>query len=351
VVVSGLATGSIYALVALSLVIIYNATHTVNFAQGDMLDVSPLVAWSATRVSGCRCRSRLGCAVGAGALLGLLVERAIIRRAISATHWTCSSPLGLSLVLRRGRDRVDQRRVAFPALSRTAGEPRPVRVGAGLARHHRRLARPHARAHGVLSRHAAGRAMPRGWPQKPDAARLMGISVERVHAAAWVLASVVGAIAGVLIAPVTFLSPRWAHRINGFNGRRARRLRLDAGRRPRRMLLGVIENLAPLYLRRASATRCPSFVLIGILLCARAASGTRRAAEGLGASAARRARDGGGGGAGVAARGAKYFVFLAHARRVNAVVAIGLNLLSGYTNQLSFGHAGFLAVAPTWRRS
>ena len=40
----------------------------------------------------------------------------------------------------------------------------------------------------------------------------------------------------------------------------------------------------------------------------------------------------------------RYFVFLASLVLVNAVVAIGLNLLSGYTNQLSFGHAGFLAI-------
>jgi branched-chain amino acid transport system permease protein len=40
----------------------------------------------------------------------------------------------------------------------------------------------------------------------------------------------------------------------------------------------------------------------------------------------------------------RYFVFLASLVLVNAIVAIGLNLLSGYTHQLSFGHAGFLAV-------
>ncbi|MBI5628705.1 MAG: branched-chain amino acid ABC transporter permease [Candidatus Rokubacteria bacterium] len=40
----------------------------------------------------------------------------------------------------------------------------------------------------------------------------------------------------------------------------------------------------------------------------------------------------------------RYFVFLASLVLVNAVVAIGLNLLTGYTNQLSFGHAGFLAI-------
>jgi len=39
-----------------------------------------------------------------------------------------------------------------------------------------------------------------------------------------------------------------------------------------------------------------------------------------------------------------YFVFLASLIAINAIVAIGLNLLSGYTNQLSFGHAGFLAI-------
>src|SRR6266542_81893 len=103
VVVSGLATGSIYALVALSLVIIYNATRTVNFAQGEMLMVSAFVAWSANQGLGLPLPVALGCAVGAGALLGLLVERAIIRRAISATHWdVLIITLGLSLVLRSG---------------------------------------------------------------------------------------------------------------------------------------------------------------------------------------------------------------------------------------------------------
>ena len=52
-----------------------------------------------------------------------------------------------------------------------------------------------------------GRAM-RAGAQSQRAARLMGISVERVYAASWVLACVVGAIAGVLIAPVTFLSAK-----------------------------------------------------------------------------------------------------------------------------------------------
>ena len=64
VVVSGLATGSIYALMALSLVIIYNATRTLNFAQGEMLMVSTFVAWSAQRAAGAAAARR---APGGGA--------------------------------------------------------------------------------------------------------------------------------------------------------------------------------------------------------------------------------------------------------------------------------------------
>jgi branched-chain amino acid transport system permease protein len=52
VVVSGLATGCIYALMALSLVIVYNATRTLNFAQGEMLMFSTFVAWTAQRALG-----------------------------------------------------------------------------------------------------------------------------------------------------------------------------------------------------------------------------------------------------------------------------------------------------------
>ena len=103
VVVSGLATGSIYALMALSLVIIYNATRTLNFAQGEMLMVSTFVAWSAQRLLGLPLLAALLVAVLAAALLALVFERLVIRRAIGATHWdVLILTLGLSLILRAG---------------------------------------------------------------------------------------------------------------------------------------------------------------------------------------------------------------------------------------------------------
>jgi len=269
VVVSGLATGSIYALVALSLVIIYNATRTVNFAQGDMLMVSAFVAWSANQGLGLPLPVALGCAVGAGALLGLLVERAIIRRAISATHWdVLIITLGLSLVLRSSAGIVwTNDEVPFPALfSNRPVSLGPVRVapvslgiiGASLALMLALVAFFHATRF--------GRAM-RAVAQSQTAARLMGISVERVHAASWVLASVVGAIAGVLIAPVTFLSAKMGLvAVNGFTAAVLGGFGSMPGAVAGGMLLGVIENLAPLYLPSGIRYSVPFLVLIAILV-------------------------------------------------------------------------------------
>ena len=127
VVASGLATGCIYGLVALSLVIVYNATRTVNFAQGEMLMVSAFVAWSAQRTAGLPVPLALACGVVAGGLLAYLVERTIIRRALAATHWdVLIITLGLSLVLRAGAGMVwTNDELPFPPLFSN----RPVSIG------------------------------------------------------------------------------------------------------------------------------------------------------------------------------------------------------------------------------
>ena len=100
VVVSGLATGSIYALMAIALVIIYNATRTLNFAQGEMLMVSTFVGWTAMQALQAPLIVALAVAVVSAALLGFVLERVIIRHAISATHFdVLIITLGLSLIL------------------------------------------------------------------------------------------------------------------------------------------------------------------------------------------------------------------------------------------------------------
>ena len=92
VVVSGLATGSIYALMALSLVIIYNATRTLNFAQGEMLMISTFVGWTALQVLRAPLLVALLVAVVAAALLAWVAraDRSSATRSRRPTS-TCSS--------------------------------------------------------------------------------------------------------------------------------------------------------------------------------------------------------------------------------------------------------------------
>jgi len=269
VVVSGLATGCIYALVALSLVIVYNATRTVNFAQGEMLMVSAFVAWSAQHTAGLPLLAAVACGVAAGGLLAFLVERAIVRRALSATHWdVLIITLGLSLALRAAAGIVwTNEELPFPALfSNRPVAIGPVRVapvslgviGASLILMLALVA--------LFRATRFGRAM-RAVAQNQTAARLMGISVERVYSGAWVLAAVVGGVAGVLIAPVTFLSTKMGLiAINGFTAAVLGGFGSLPGAVAGGMLLGVIENLAPLYLPTGIRYSVPFLVMIGILV-------------------------------------------------------------------------------------
>ncbi|HEY3101529.1 MAG TPA: branched-chain amino acid ABC transporter permease [Methylomirabilota bacterium] len=269
VVVSGLATGSIYALMALALVIIYNATRTLNFAQGEMLMVSTFIGWAAQRALGWPLALSVVVAVVAAALMGWAVERLLIRRAVSATHWdVLIITLGLSLILRSLAGLVwthDE----FPFPSFFATRPMalgPVRVApVSLGIIGGSLALMTALA--VLFRWTRlGRAM-RAVAQNQRAARLMGISVERVYATSWMLAAVVGAVAGVLVAPVVFLSSKMGLIvINGFTAAVLGGFGSMPGAVAGGMLLGVIENVAPLYLPSGIRYSVPFLVLIAILV-------------------------------------------------------------------------------------
>jgi branched-chain amino acid transport system permease protein len=269
VVVSGLATGSIYALMALSLVIIYNATRTLNFAQGEMLMISTFVGWTTLQVLKAPLVVALLIAVVAAAVLAWGLERLLIRRAISATHFdVLIITLGLSLILRAAAGLLwthDE----FPFPSFFASQP--LAVGA---------ARVAPASLGIIGASLAlmlalaalfrwtrlGRAM-RAVAQNQRAARLMGISVERVYSASWILAAVVGAVAGVLIAPVIFLSSQMGLvAINGFTAAVLGGFGSMPGAVVGGMVLGVLENLAPLYLPSSIKHSVPFLLLITILI-------------------------------------------------------------------------------------
>src|SRR5260370_23813545 len=77
-VLAGLATGGIYASLALALVMIYQATHLVNFAQGEMAMFSTYIAWSLIN-AGMPYWPAFVLTVGISFLAGILIETVVIR--------------------------------------------------------------------------------------------------------------------------------------------------------------------------------------------------------------------------------------------------------------------------------
>jgi len=75
----GVAQGCVYALVALGFVLIYKATETVNFAQGDMMMLGAFFALTASTVLGLPYWATIVFAVLAMAAVGMLIERIVIR--------------------------------------------------------------------------------------------------------------------------------------------------------------------------------------------------------------------------------------------------------------------------------
>src|SRR2546423_2599229 len=76
---NGVANGTIYAAVALSLVLIWRATRIVNFAQGGMLMITTFIASSVIASSGSYWLGFV-VALASGLVLGAVVERVLVRR-------------------------------------------------------------------------------------------------------------------------------------------------------------------------------------------------------------------------------------------------------------------------------
>jgi branched-chain amino acid transport system permease protein len=234
-----------------------------------MLMVSTFIGWAAQRVFGMPLILALLVAVIAAGLMGWLVERVIIRRSIGATHWdVLIITLGLSLGLRAAAGLVwTHDEFPFPSFFGTRplalGPVRLAPVSLGIIAASLALM---AALYVLFTATRLGRAM-RAVAQNQRAARLMGISVERVYSRSWMLAAMVGAVAGVLVAPVVFLSSKMGLIvINGFTAAVIGGFGSMPGAVLGGMLLGVLENLAPLYLPSGIRYSVPFLVLIAILL-------------------------------------------------------------------------------------
>ena len=204
---AGLATGGIYASVALALVMIYQATHLVNFAQGELAMFCTYLAWTMIN-AGFGYWTAFLVTVGLAFVLGVVIERVIVRPVEN-------SPV-LAIVVVFIALLVILNSVAgwiYTYTIKTFPSPFPTEpfFGNSYLSSHEIGSMGVTLAvllllFGFFRYTPLGLAM-RAAAQNPASAKLVGIRVGWMLALGWGLAAAVGSVAGMMVAPVVFLDP------------------------------------------------------------------------------------------------------------------------------------------------
>jgi branched-chain amino acid transport system permease protein len=207
---SGVVFGMIYAAIALSLVLIWRGTRLLNFAQGGMAMLTTFVAIEVIYKTNSYWAGFLA-ALAAGLLLGAVSELAVVRPTVGKPELnSVIVTIGL-LILIEGLAGIffgGQYR-SFPAAFSIKG----LRVGStplGVSRSDVFTALAVLAVTLILAvtfRYTSAGLRMRAAAFNATVARLSGIRVARVLTVGWALAGLLGALAGVLVSPSTFLYP------------------------------------------------------------------------------------------------------------------------------------------------
>jgi branched-chain amino acid transport system permease protein len=207
-IVSGLTTGSIYALIALGFCIIHNATGIVNFTQVDFVSLGGLMMYTLLLGMGLPLVLAFAVAVFVVAGVGALVERFAIRPAKSrAVIILIFITIGVSILM-RGTFKIlwGKNQMALPHFSsesplilfRAAVLPQSLWILCITLIVVILL-------HLFFTRTRVGKAM-RATSFNSRAAALMGVNVNRMIQFSFALSGALGAVAGIIIVPITTLS-------------------------------------------------------------------------------------------------------------------------------------------------
>ena len=259
----GISFGMIYAAIALSLVLIWRGTRLLNFAQGGMAMFTTYIAIEVIYHTGSYWAG-FAAALAAGIVLGTVAQLVVIRPAqgkpdLNAVIITIGLLVlleGLAGIFYGGQFR------SFPAAFSVTG----LRVGStalGVSRFDVFVAAAVLVTTLLLAvgfRYTSAGLRMRAAAFNATVARLSGIRVARVITVSWALAGLLGALAGVLVSPSTFLYPNSMDSIFvfGFTAAVIGGLDSPVGAVTGGLLLGVVLNIAGGYLG-ADVTALPQY--------------------------------------------------------------------------------------------
>ena len=270
-ILGGLTSGALYALVALGIVLVYKATGTINFAHGEFVMISGFLAYTLYVIVGLPYLASILGAVVLGFVLGALAERIAFRPLMRANMVSLVlATVGVSFILKgTGRmlwgGRGDY--LTFPPLL----PPDPIIIGDIILVPQQLVVLAGAAAVMVafalffrLTR--VGKTM-QATADNPKAARLVGVKVEQVHMLAFGVGAAVAGAAAALMAPITLLYPDigFGLFIKGFAAAVLGGLNSMGGALLGGLIIGVVESLAGGYIA-TSFLEVSAFVVIMITL-------------------------------------------------------------------------------------
>ena len=264
---SGLAAGAVYASLALALVMIYRETDLVNFAQGEMAMFSTYIAWMLVNV-GMPFWAAFSLTLVASFVGGMIIERIVIRPVENAPVLAAVVvTIGLLLIFNALAGWL------FTYTLQEFPSPFPDRTLFGALMTTRDLGVIGVTlamlvALFVFFRFTATGLAMRAAAQNPESARLCGIPVGRMLAIGWGLAAAIGAVAGIMVAPVLFLDPNMMGGVllYAFTGALLGGITSPIGAVVGGLIVGVTENLVGAYLIASQLKLTVALALIVLVL-------------------------------------------------------------------------------------
>ncbi len=271
--IAGIAQGCIYGLIALGFVLIYKATETVSFAQGDLMMLGAFCGLVSMTVLGFPFWIAVPASIAAMAAFGFLAERAVVRPILGQPAFSIVMlTIGIGYVVRGLVTMV-------PSIgTETHTLPVPYKdatlSAAGLVLNVEQLVvigvtvMLCAGLYALFRFTRIGIAM-QAVSQNQLAAWYMGIPVQRLNALVWALAAAVAAIAGLLLAPITFV-----HANMGFIGLKAFPAAVVGGFTSLPgaivggLVIGLVESFAGFYLP-AGFKDVAAYVVVLVMLMLR----------------------------------------------------------------------------------
>jgi branched-chain amino acid transport system permease protein len=268
-ILSGLATGGIYASVALALVMIYQSTHHVNYAQGEMAMFSTYIAWTLIE-AGVPYWAAFFLTVIFSFIVGMLIERVILRPVANAPVLSVVVVfIGLLVILNSLAGWI------FSYMIKSFPSPFPNDAWYGSA-----YMSPHEV--GMIGVTLAvlslvflffrftplGLAM-RAAAQNPVSSRLVGIRVGWMLAIGWGLAGAVGSVAGMMAAPTLYLDPNMMTGVvlYGFAAALLGGIDNPWGAAAGGFIVGVMENISGAYIVGTELKLTVALIIIiGVLI-------------------------------------------------------------------------------------